>query len=95
MRPIIRFYPRDLDIPEREIKAPIAFPNPGDGLIQLQNTPANTTYQVIDVYGRPILQGTLGQEGILDLRSMQRGMYLLQLHHPELGGQRVIKLILN
>ena len=95
MRPIMRYNPRDLDIPEREIKAPVAFPNPGDGLIQLQNTPANTTYQVIDVYGRPILQGTLGQEGILDLRSMQRGMYLLQLHHPELGGQRVIKLILN
>ncbi len=72
----------------------IVYPNPAEDLIQVKLTEANADYELLDAYGRRVLQGHFsGSEDKLSLVGLTSGMYFLRIStegmHPSV--YRVVK----
>lgn len=59
------------------------FPNPGNGLVQLEGEMIGNAYQVISLNGQVVLEGEL-QQTQLDLQELPKGGYLLLFNDGEI-----------
>ncbi len=55
------------------------YPNPSDGIFNLENLPNHTQLRLMDAYGRVLMHGEV-QHASLDLSAWPNGLYLLQLN---------------
>lgn len=80
----------DISVESEEKSSLCARPNPAQNKVHIAGLPEEfTPYQLMDLSGKPIMQGTtIGQEFILDLSELPAGTYLFQAAGEQL---RVIK----
>ncbi len=75
------------------------YPNPGDGIIQLEtgnNRDIAASYEVIDLMGQIIFQGAISPEEnrvSIDISSRPQGIYYIKMKNE--SGLRVFKYVLN
>jgi len=82
MRPVFRYIPRDIGIGDQEIQSLDIYPNPSDGLFQV-NLPLQdkdldqATFKIINLRGELVGQSAASKE--LNLSHLPSGLYLIQL----------------
>ena len=67
-------------------------PNPFKNQIQLPESSMGSKYQIFNLQGRNVLNGTL-QDSILDLSKLKSGLYQIQIFSTEKGTRKMAKII--
>lgn len=81
IRPYFRYHPNDLSVetPKRVSENFIVYPNPVDNEVYVDFNAVEANYQVLDMHGRVVLNGTINAGNRILMGELQPGMYLLQL----------------
>lgn len=73
-----------------EIKSALIFPNPASDLVWIANRSEAVDYKVSDLSGKVILSNTLQVDDSIDVSSLAKGMYILQVEGYT-GSYKIIK----
>lgn len=77
IRPYFKYTPRDFGLAENNVKVPNIYPNPAQNIIFIdQSISAEINWTLLNSLGQQIQTGNAPQ---IDVDSLPRGMYLLQL----------------
>lgn len=68
------------DVAHKQVRV---FPNPATNNVRVEGAAPNERYELIDMQGRVVASGVLGEDGLLDIGSVLAGNYML--HLPEQG----------
>lgn len=70
------------------------FPNPANDKITISSESDNARYSLYDIYGKVIMQGKMDNSSIIDISSLAKGVYHIQLD-TESGLKGTKKLVVN
>lgn len=57
----------------------LIFPNPTSGLFKVKGIPTNSSYQILSPTGQLVKNGTISDQGTIDIQSMSKGLYILTI----------------